>query len=103
MMQGVEVQIPSHSAKPCGYVLRHGHPPKAGGCERGKMEDETYVKVVKTWKWWDGDSVPYSWIPIGNESLVFSDSQFFPARDGSWLMVDWMSGSGNWYVTEVAS
>jgi len=68
-----------------------------------RMEDETCIKVVKAWKWWDGDSVPYSWIPIGNESLVFSDSQFFPARDGSWLMVDWMSGSGNWYVTEVAS
>jgi len=36
-------------------------------------------------------------------SYVFRDSQFFPAKDGTWLMVDWIeleSGRANWYVTE---
>jgi hypothetical protein len=36
-------------------------------------------------------------------SAVFSTSQLFPARDGTWLMVDWIeleSGHTNWYVTE---
>jgi hypothetical protein len=34
------------------------------------------------------------------ESLIFPFSQFFPARDGTWLMVDWMSHFDEWYVTE---
>lgn len=28
---------------------------------------------------------------------IFSDSQFFPAPDGSWVVVDYME-SGDWYV-----
>ena len=31
------------------------------------------------------------------EVHVFSDSQFFPAPDGSWVMVDYMESS-DWYV-----
>lgn len=34
---------------------------------------------------------------------IFSTAQFFPARDGSWLMVDWIRMSGglwSWYVAE---
>ena len=34
---------------------------------------------------------------------VFGDSQFIHAKDGSWLMVDWIewaSGQWSWYVIE---
>lgn len=35
------------------------------------------------------------------ESNIFPSSQFFPAKDGTWLMVDWMTtGVWYWYVTE---
>ena len=36
------------------------------------------------------------------ESYVFDSSQFFPARDGSWLMVDWVDfdTTQSWYVVE---
>lgn len=34
------------------------------------------------------------------ESAVFPDAQFFPAKDGTWLMVDWISEAHEWYVTE---
>lgn len=37
---------------------------------------------------------------IEGVSDIFPDSQFFPAKDGTWLMVDWMSHSNEWYVTE---
>lgn len=35
-------------------------------------------------------------------STVFSESQMFPALDGTWLMVDWFTyedGQFSWYVT----
>lgn len=43
----------------------------------------------------------------GGESSIFIDSQFFLAKDGTWLMVDWVPDSafsdrGKWYVTEGA-
>lgn len=31
------------------------------------------------------------------EVNIFTNSQFFPAPDGSWVMVDYME-TGNWYV-----
>lgn len=36
------------------------------------------------------------------KSRIFPESQFFPAKDGTWLMVDWVAiASGSyWYVTE---
>lgn len=36
------------------------------------------------------------------ESFVFEDSQFFPAKDGTWLMVDYVVTFNHtyWYVTE---
>lgn len=64
------------------------------------MNEETYMDSDWARKWSTGDSLPYSWAPMGGAVLVFDDSRFFPAKDGTWLMVDYMSDSGNWYVTE---
>lgn len=36
------------------------------------------------------------------KSEIFPLSQLFPARDGTWLMVDWMKYLDKWYVTEGA-
>lgn len=39
----------------------------------------------------------------GGRSMVFVNSQMFPARDGLWLIVDWLQfkdGTWSWYVTE---
>lgn len=33
-------------------------------------------------------------------SLIFGDAQFFLAKDGTWLMVDWIDTTQLWYVTE---
>jgi len=33
------------------------------------------------------------------ETWIFSDSQFFPALDGTQIMVDWIPGAERWYVT----
>lgn len=33
-------------------------------------------------------------------AVIFSDSQFFPAKDGTWLMVDWMGLTETWFVSE---
>lgn len=64
------------------------------------MNEETYMDSDWTRKWSTGDSSPDSWASIGGAVTVFDDSQFFPAKDGTWLMVDYMPDSGNWYVTE---
>lgn len=44
----------------------------------------------------------YQTSETSGESPVFKDSQLFPAKDGSWLMVDWASIGDVWfwYVTE---
>lgn len=45
-----------------------------------------------------GDVFPY---PIyDGMAMILAESQFFPAKDGTWLMVDYMPETGNWYVTE---
>lgn len=61
--------------------------------------EEIYMHTDRAWRW-DGCSLPYSWVPMGGASAIFSDSQFFPAADGTWLMVDYMPDSGNWYIIE---
>lgn len=36
-------------------------------------------------------------------SELFDESQFVPARDGSWIMLDWIEwadGAWTWYATE---
>lgn len=33
------------------------------------------------------------------ESCIFDFSEFFVAKDGTWLMVDWMPDFDTWYVT----
>lgn len=63
------------------------------------MNEDEYMKSYRAWKW-DGLTCPALWNPFNDEALVFDDSQFFPARDGTWLMVDYIPESGNWYITE---
>jgi hypothetical protein len=110
IVRGVEVQIPSHRAKPYGYVPCYGCPNRTayavrrvryfipgdrGQTERGKKMPymkSSHITSKVDGRYQVGDTL--------GESSIFLDSQFLPARDGSWLMVDWIPDRGNWYVTE---